>query len=263
MAMLKLNSKQLRAIDVDAVSSEARSVVRNPLVFILENIYDTYNIGGIFRLADGLGVSRIYLCGETETPPNNRIHKASCGTYKVVPWEYCASAQVAIAKFKTNLDFIGGDCVLERGTGCLSERNFDKRKKSRARTGQNISQDKASTVPSERIQSPINNLQPYQLTNLKPSIVAVEQSPTSIPYTSLQPSFPLALVVGNETKGVSPETLALCDKTVEIPMWGINKSLNVIVSAAIVSYYVVTRSVVSRPSSALSYGRPRQSTEIL
>ncbi len=238
--MLKLNSKQLRAINADVVSAEVKSVVRNPLIFILENIYDTYNIGGIFRLADGLGVSKIYLCGETETPPNNRIHKASCGTYKVVPWEYCASAQVAIAKFKTNLDFIGGDCVLERGTGCLSEINFDKRKKSHARTGQNMLQDKASSVPSEKIQSPDI-----------PLVVAIEQSPTSIPYTSLQPSFPLALVVGNETKGVSPETLALCDKTVEIPMWGINKSLNVIVSAAIVSYHLVTRSVVSLQSSEI------------
>ncbi len=199
--VIKLNSKQLRAIDANSVSADAKSVVRNPLVFILENIYDTYNIGGIFRLADGLGVSKIYLCGDTETPPNNRIHKASCGTYKVVPWEYCASAQVAIEKFISN------------------------------------------------VQSPSINLQPYNLTNLKPSIVAIEQSPTSIPYTSLKPSFPLALVMGNETTGVTPETLALCDKTVEIPMWGINKSLNVIVSAAIVSYHLMTKTNSSRQST--------------
>ena len=100
--MLKLNSKQLRAIDVNTVSSDAKSVIRNPLVFILENIYDTYNIGGIFRLADGLGVAKLYLCGDTETPPNNRIHKASCGTYKVVPWEYCNTAKEAIDIFRDN-----------------------------------------------------------------------------------------------------------------------------------------------------------------
>ncbi len=238
--MLKLNSKQLRAVDPNTISIEASSVVRNPLVFILENIYDTYNIGGIFRLADGLGVTKIYLCGDTETPPNNRIHKASCGTYKVVPWEYCASAQVAIEKFKTNYDYAGGDCVLERGTGCLSETKLEKQDISRAKAGQNIVHDRASSVPSERIQTLPHNLQPYNLTNLKPCIVAIEQSPTSIPYTSLTPTFPLALVVGNETTGVTPETLALCDKTVEIPMWGINKSLNVIVSAAIVSYHLIS-----------------------
>ncbi len=245
--VIKLNSKQLRAIDANAVSSDAKSVIRNPLVFILENIYDTYNIGGIFRLADGLGVAKIYLCGDTETPPNNRIHKASCGTYKVVPWEYCASAQVAIEKFISNdqlpnskkqmhSQVDGGDCVLERGTGCLSESKLEKNDVSRAKTGQNIVHDRASSVPSERIQAPTPNL-----ANLKPCIVAIEQSHTSIPYTTLKSSFPLALVLGNETTGVTPETLALCDKTVEIPMWGINKSLNVIVSAAIVSYHLMTK----------------------
>lgn len=176
--MKKMNSKQLRAVDAQDVALDMKSVERNPLVLILENIYDTYNIGGLFRLADGLGITKMYLCGETETPPNNRIHKASCGTYKVVPWEYCTSAQVAIEKFKTNMRHEEGGCVL-----------------------------------------------------------AIEQSSSSVSYTSLTPSFPLALVVGNETTGVTPQTLALCDKTVEIPMWGINKSLNVIVSAAIVSYH--------------------------
>jgi tRNA G18 (ribose-2'-O)-methylase SpoU len=249
--MLKLNSKQLRAVDANDISSDAKSVIRNPLVFILENIYDTYNIGGIFRLADGLGVAKIYLCGDTETPPNNRIHKASCGTYKVVPWEYCLSAQNAIEKFKSNdqlpnsknqmySQVDGGDCVLERGTGCLSESKLEKNDVSHAKAGQNIVHDRASSVPSERIQTPPHNLQPYNLTNLKPSVIAIEQSPISIPYTSLKPTYPLALVVGNETTGVTPETLALCDKTVEIPMWGINKSLNVIVSAAIVSYHLLT-----------------------
>ena len=239
--MIKMNSKQLRAVDPNSVSVEAKSVVRNPLVFILENIYDTYNIGGIFRLADGLGVAKIYLCGDTETPPNNRIHKASCGTYKVVPWEYCISAQDAIEKFKISFDYTEGDCVLERGTGCLSESKLEKNDVSRAKAGQNIVHDRASSVPSERIQTPPHNLQPYNLTNLKPSVVAIEQSHTSIPYTTLKSSFPLALVLGNETTGVTPETLALCDKTVEIPMWGINKSLNVIVSAAIVSYHLMTK----------------------
>jgi len=36
-----------------------------------------------------------------------------------------------------------------------------------------------------------------------------------------------------------PETLKLVDQIAEIPMWGINKSLNVIVSAAIVAYKVM------------------------
>ena len=75
-------------------------------------------------------------------------------------------------------------------------------------------------------------------------IIAVEQNKNSIPYTKAEYSLPLALVFGNETYGVTPETLKLADQIIEIPMWGINKSLNVIVSAAIVSYWIVGKKYV-------------------
>jgi tRNA (guanosine-2'-O-)-methyltransferase len=71
------------------------------------------------------------------------------------------------------------------------------------------------------------------------SVVAVEQDTTSVPHTQIHYSAPTALIVGNETYGVLPDTLKLVDHIAEIPMWGINKSLNVIVSAAIVSYEVM------------------------
>lgn len=216
--VLKLNSKQLRVIDAEAVSPEARSVVRNPLVFILENIYDTYNIGGLFRLADALAASKVYLCGDTATPPNHRIHKASCGTYKVVPWEYCKTAKEAVEKYKENSQF-------SPTTG-------------RAIFNKNPSWGKVSAI--------LRQAQDDTADGRGKCVIAIEQSPTSIPYTALKPSFPLALVVGNETTGITPETLALCDKTVEIPMWGINKSLNVIASAAIVSYHLMTKTNSSR-----------------
>ncbi len=172
---MKLNAKELRDVDEREISIKLKNIKRRPLYFILENIYDTYNIGGLFRLADALAIEKMYLCGEMEVPPNSRIKKASIGTYKVVPWEYKQSAKEAIDEL----------------------RKF-----------------------------PI-------------SIFAVEQHTTSISYQKVDYSLPLALVLGNETSGVTEETLGLCDQIVEIPMWGINKSLNVIVSAAIVSYWAV------------------------
>ena len=75
--------------------------------------------------------------------------------------------------------------------------------------------------------------------NNETMIVAVEQHVKAIPYTKASYSLPLALVFGNESYGVTPETLKKVDQIVEIPMFGINKSLNVIVSAAIVSYWVM------------------------
>ncbi len=67
-------------------------------------------------------------------------------------------------------------------------------------------------------------------------IVAIEQSSKSIPYDKFNYSFPLALVVGHESDGVSKDVLKLCDAIVELPMFGVNKSLNVMVSLGIVLY---------------------------
>ncbi|PIS15971.1 RNA methyltransferase [Candidatus Roizmanbacteria bacterium CG09_land_8_20_14_0_10_41_9] len=189
--MIKLNARQLRDVGEAEVSEKIKQVERHPIYFILENIYDTYNIGGLFRLADAIGVEKIYLCGQTEVPPNSRIKKASIGTYKVVPWEYKRSAGEAIADLKFK-------------SPSFAEATAGKQKS-------------------------------------KIKIIAVEQSKKAIRYTKLEYSFPLALIVGNETSGILPETLDTVDTIVEIPMWGINKSLNVIVSAAIVSYWIMNR----------------------
>lgn len=73
------------------------------------------------------------------------------------------------------------------------------------------------------------------------SIVAVEQDERSKPFNKVEYEFPLAIVVGHETNGVSKEVLDLADTIVELPMWGVNKSLNVMVSLGIVLYEIVTR----------------------
>lgn len=69
-------------------------------------------------------------------------------------------------------------------------------------------------------------------------VVAVEQSDTSKPFDSIAYSFPIALVVGHETDGVADDVLALCDEIAELPMWGVNVSLNVMVSLGIMLYEV-------------------------
>jgi len=72
-------------------------------------------------------------------------------------------------------------------------------------------------------------------------IVSVEQDKRSIPYTLLSSKIqtPIALVVGHETHGVSKEVLDSSDLIVELPMFGINKSINVWGSLAIISYKVL------------------------
>ena len=70
--------------------------------------------------------------------------------------------------------------------------------------------------------------------NSKIKIFAIEQSDQSLDYRKTSYSFPLALVIGNESYGVSQEALGLVDKVLEVPMWGFNVSLNAMISLAIV-----------------------------
>jgi len=206
---MKLNARQLREADEKTIAEKARSLKRQEIYFILENIYDTYNIGGLFRLADALAIEKIYICGESEIPPNHKIRKASIGTYKVVPWEYYKTAAEVISNLKsqTSKPQLKSKKLGSGGTGAVEEEQSD---------------GKTAPVNEKRVK-----------------IIAVEQHPKAINFTDSVYSLPLALIFGNETSGVTEETLRLADQIVEIPMFGINRSLNVIVSAAIVSYYIV------------------------
>lgn len=172
---MKLNAKQLRTTEVDP--HIAKSIKKNPVTIILDNVLDTYNVGSVFRLADAVAAQKVILCGETLTPPNSRIKKASINTTGWVDWEYKKTAKEAVEY--------------------LRAKNNDIR------------------------------------------VVAVEQDPRSKPFHRIRYDFPLALVVGHETNGVSKEVLDMADMIVEIPMWGINKSLNVMVSLGIILYEVM------------------------
>lgn len=175
--MTKLNSHQLRASKVGDSKKKQNSIPRNPIVLVLDNILDTYNIGSFFRLADAIAAQKIYLCGKIITPPNIKIHRASIGTWKWIQWKQINSTKKCIKQLKKNN---------------------------------------------------------YQ-------IIACEQSKKSIPYTKVNYKFPIAILVGNESTGISKKLLNQVDKIVEIPMHGINKSLNVLIAAAIISYNSLER----------------------
>lgn len=72
-------------------------------------------------------------------------------------------------------------------------------------------------------------------------IISIEQDKRSTDYTTLTQKikFPIALVVGHETNGVSKKVIDLSDQIVEIPMFGVNKSINVWGSLAIITYKAV------------------------
>ncbi|MEK7627399.1 MAG: TrmH family RNA methyltransferase [Patescibacteria group bacterium] len=73
---------------------------------ICDNIRSRYNVGSIFRTADGAGVDRIFLCGITPAPPHPKIEKVSLGAEKTMPWEKCRQVWRVIEKLKKDGFFI-------------------------------------------------------------------------------------------------------------------------------------------------------------
>ena len=80
-----------------------------------------------------------------------------------------------------------------------------------------------------------------QIPSLK--IIAVEQDSRAIQLSAIShkllAGWPVAIVVGHETEGIYEEVLDMAGVIVEIPMYGINKSLNVHVAAAAVVYKIL------------------------
>jgi len=92
-------------------------------------------------------------------------------------------------------------------------------------------------VPWEKKESTLSTIRELKKKGIQ--ILVVEQSNRSISYEEFKPKFPVAIVVGNETEGVSKEILDEADVIIELPMFGINKSFNVWGSAAVIVYKVL------------------------
>ena len=158
--------------------------MKNKFYLILHNIRSAYNVGSVFRTADGAGIEKIYLTGYSPAP--------------VVSGEiYKTKAQKMLAKTALGAE-------------------------------ENISWEKVKSL---------NNLI-KKLKKEKFQIIALEQDNKSIDYKKFKPKFPLALIVGNEVKGLDKRILKKCDKIIEIPMRGKKKSLNVSVAAGIAGYKI-------------------------
>lgn len=73
-------------------------------------------------------------------------------------------------------------------------------------------------------------------------LIALEQSPDSIPLPLFAPPDELVLLLGEEVDGIRPDLLQQCQTTIEIPMKGNKESFNVSVASAI-ALYELNRSV--------------------
>lgn len=69
-------------------------------------------------------------------------------------------------------------------------------------------------------------------------IVALETGDKVVSLSNFKPTWPMALIVGNEVEGLPRNILDLADSIVEIPMMGQKESLNVSVAAGIALYAI-------------------------
>ncbi len=79
---------------------ERREVRRFDTVVVLDNLRSAFNVGSVFRTADGFGVGRLVLTGITPRPPSAKIDRSSMGTVETVRWEYEADVATALARLR-------------------------------------------------------------------------------------------------------------------------------------------------------------------
>jgi len=58
------------------------------IALLLQSIEYPYNVGGIFRLADGAGITELVLTGITPTPPHPTIDKVGRFKSRQLAWRY-------------------------------------------------------------------------------------------------------------------------------------------------------------------------------
>ncbi len=72
----------------------------------------------------------------------------------------------------------------------------------------------------------------------KIKIVALETEKRALPYFKFKPKFPVAILLGNEKRGIDKRILRKADFILKIPMFGKKESLNVSVAFSIIAYYL-------------------------
>lgn len=73
---------------------------RREVAAILQSVEYPVNVGSVFRLADGAGISELVLTGITPRPPNPTIEKVGRGKIKRINWRYEADPVEAVAQMK-------------------------------------------------------------------------------------------------------------------------------------------------------------------
>ncbi len=81
---------------------------------------------------------------------------------------------------------------------------------------------------------------------------ASETTSHSVDYREVVFPQKIGIVFGNEALGVDPEVLAVCDKLIEIPLFGFKNSLNVACCCAVIGFKVLESIKEKRKTTSLT-----------
>lgn len=113
----KLSMQQLNRLTI----YQYQSAEKRPCVLVLDNVRSLHNVGSMFRSADGFGLSHMYLCGITGTPPHRDIHKTALGAENSLPWSHHADTAALCARLKAEGYRL---IAIEQAEGSVSLRDF-------------------------------------------------------------------------------------------------------------------------------------------
>lgn len=171
------------------------------IIVIAHNIRSTHNVGSIFRTCEGFGVERLILSGYTPYP------------------------DLALQKNAPSCAYIDGEMTRD------DPRLPHIREKITSQIHKTALGAEA-LVPFEYHDA--LDLGTLDLAGYR--VVALEQAPDSIKLSAYCVPEKVALLLGEEVHGITPEILAGCDDIIEIPMYGQKESFNVSVAAGIALY---------------------------
>lgn len=63
-----------------------------PLEAMLDNVRSGWNVGSMFRTAEGFGIRQLHLCGITPTPNSADLRKTALGAEAIIPWTFHPNA---------------------------------------------------------------------------------------------------------------------------------------------------------------------------
>ena len=92
--MRKLTHEELLA------RQQNQNAAKLPFVAVFNNIRSLYNVGSMFRTADGVGIDKLYLCGITGHPPDPKISKTALDAEERVSWEHSWDILSVIRRLK-------------------------------------------------------------------------------------------------------------------------------------------------------------------